>query len=503
MAQNSDSYAALDLGSNSFHLLIASFSDNKIRVIDRHKDMVRLAAGLDDDGRLSDDAQDRALDSLAKMADRLRGVPRRQIRVVGTNTLRAASNAAEFMTKAEAVLGLPINIISGTEEARLVYLGVANDFAPEQKHRLVIDIGGGSTELVVGNNTPRQLESLPMGCVSFSMRYFKNGDINEKSFKKAVNAARQMIGPYVEPFRGHWQEVVGSSGTIRSIGKILAEQELSEAGYISADGLEKLKNQVLNAGNSRDLNIKGLSEDRRDVFVGGFAVLYALFEELGMDGLHVSAYAIREGIVHDLAGRLHHRDKREDTIKQLISQYSIDDAQGNRIAELCARWLPAVADHITTPDTEAGPLLRWAAQLHELGLAIAHGSYHKHGAYILGNADMPGFSRQEQARLSFLVANHRRKPKPVGNPSYGVSADWPLVCVLRLACIFYRRRQAKQLPANITLRSKDANKLCINIPEDWLLANPLIAADLDDEAELLNKSLDIKLSIQQNHSEQS
>lgn len=497
MAQNSDSYAALDLGSNSFHLLIASFNGDKLRVIDRYKDMVRLAAGLDDDGRLSDEAQDRALDSLAKMANRLRGVPRRQIRVVGTNTLRAASNAVEFITKAEAILGLPINVISGSEEARLVYLGVANDFAPEQKQRLVIDIGGGSTELAVGNNTPRQLESLPMGSVSFSMRYFKNGEISEKSFKKAVNVARQTIGPYVEHIRGQWQEAVGSSGTIRSIGKILAEQELSDAGYISADGLELLKNQVLNANNTRDLRIRGLSEDRRDVFVGGLAVLYAVFEELEIQGLHVSAYAIREGIVHDLAGRLHHRDKREDTIKQLVKQYNIDEAQGNRIAELCTRWLPAVTKYINTPDQEAEPLLRWAAQLHELGLAIAHGGYHKHGAYILGNADLPGFSRQEQARLSFLVANHRRKPKPVGNQNYGATADWQLVCVLRLACIFYRRRQTRKLLDTITLISPEANKFTLNIPEVWLHTNPLIVADLEDEAELLNKSLDIILSIQQ------
>jgi exopolyphosphatase/guanosine-5'-triphosphate,3'-diphosphate pyrophosphatase len=496
MAQNSDSYAALDLGSNSFHLLIASFHDDKLRVIDRHKDMVRLAAGLDDDGRLSDAAQERALESLTKMADRLRGVPRRQIRIVGTNTLRAASNANEFMAKAEAVLGLPINIISGTEEARLVYLGVANDFAPEKQRRLVVDIGGGSTELVIGTNTPRQLESLPMGCVSFSMRYFKNGDISEKAFKKAVNAARQMIGPYVEPFRAQWDEAVGSSGTIRSIGKILAEQQFSEAGYISADGLEKLKDQVLATDNSRNLNIPGLSDDRKDVFVGGFAVLYALFQELDMQGLHVSAYAIREGIIHDLAGRLHHRDKREDTIKQFIIQYGIDGPQGNRIADLCSRFLPAVANHISTTESEADALLRWAAQLHELGLAIAHGGYHKHGAYIIGNADMPGFSRQEQARLSFLVANHRRKPKQPSTATYGVTADWPLICVLRLACIFYRRRQPKKLPEEINLSSSGPDDLCLAIPEDWLNSNPLIAADLEDEAELLNKSLNMKLRIE-------
>jgi exopolyphosphatase/guanosine-5'-triphosphate,3'-diphosphate pyrophosphatase len=202
MAQNTDSYAALDLGSNSFHLLIASFQDDKLRIIDRHKDMVRLAAGLSEDGVLAEDAQQRALESLAKVANRLRGVPRSQVRIVGTNTLRAASNAGDFMQRAEAILGLPINIISGTEEARLVYLGVANDLAVEKQKRLVIDIGGGSTELVAGKQNPKLLESLPMGCVSYSMRFFNDGDISEKAFKRAVNAARQLISPYVD-FRHH------------------------------------------------------------------------------------------------------------------------------------------------------------------------------------------------------------------------------------------------------------------------------------------------------------
>ncbi|NKI19115.1 Ppx/GppA family phosphatase [Spongiibacter sp. KMU-166] len=493
MAQNSESYAALDLGSNSFHLLIASFQDDKLRIIDRHKDMVRLAAGLNDDGYLSEAAQQRGLDSLAKIANRLRGVPREQIRIVGTNTLRAARNAREFMAKAEALLGAPINIISGTEEARLVYLGVANDLAIDDKKRLVIDIGGGSTELVAGLHSPRLLESLGMGCVSFSMRYFPDGSLSEKAFKRAVNAARQLVAPHVEQFKGHWQEVVGSSGTNRSISKILGELNLCDSGHITRDGMEALKQALLSADNIKAANIKGLSDDRRDVFAGGFAVLYALFLEMEFTELHTSTYATREGIVYDLAGRLHHRDKREETIRQLSEQYRIDTAQGERVAALCVNWLPSIADSINSSYQEAEKLLRWAAQLHELGLAIAHGGFHKHGAYILSNADMPGFSRQEQARLSALVLNHRRKPKP--GESTGAHPDWLLICLLRLACIFYRRRQNIKLDKHIKLTSPNPQLLELHIPDSWLDNNPLSAADLQDEADILKKTLDIELRI--------
>ena len=496
MAQNSDSYAALDLGSNSFHLLIASFQDDKLRIIDRHKDMVRLAAGLNDDGVLSEDAQQRALDSLAKVANRLRGVPRSQVRIVGTNTLRAASNAGDFMQRAEAILGLPINIISGTEEARLVYLGVANDLAVEKQKRLVIDIGGGSTELVAGKQNPKLLESLPMGCVSYSMRFFNNGDISEKAFKRAVNAARQLISPYVEQYKDQWQEVVGSSGTIRAISKIAAEMALCDTGQITRDAMQAIKQQLLKASHTSELQLPGLSDDRRDVIPGGFAVLYALFKEMDIPELHISSYAVREGIIYDLAGRLHHKDRRDETIRQLIEQYHIDPLQGDRVAQLCKRWLPALEPRMNSDYQEAEKLLVWAAQLHELGLAIAHGGYHKHGAYILKNADLSGFSRQEQARLSMLVLNHRRKPKSLGIAEYGVTPDWVMISLLRLACLFYRRRQAFELTHDITLQSPETDLIELNVPQSWLDANPLTAADLCDEAELLAKSVNIQLKIQ-------
>lgn len=486
-------YAALDLGSNSFHLLIARFEQNKLIVLDAHKDMVRFAAGLDDDMMLSEQAQLTALDSLRKMAERLRGIPRDHIRIVGTNTLRTAANTAAFLEQAEAILPAPINIISGTEEARLIYLGVASDFSPGSKRRLVIDIGGGSTELVVGAQYPRNMESLGIGCVSFSRRYFPDGKLSEQGFKKAMKAAAQELSPYIEQFEGSWDQAVGASGTIRSIGRMLNENQLSDRLPITPDGLRVLREAMLGHKNSGELDLKGLSEDRQSVIPGGLAILTALVEELGIEELQTSNYAIREGIIHDLAGRLHHRDTRESTIDHLLTQFHVDTRQARRVGDLALRWLPGIVAQISTDAKEAEYLLRWAASLHEIGLAIAHGGYHKHGAYILSNADMPGFSRQEQARLAFLVLNHRRKPK-LDAQQYNVRPDWWLIALFRLACIAHRRRQPRKVPESLSLQASK-KQLTLSAPREWLDKNPLLYADLEDE-QMLIKAVGIQLVIE-------
>lgn len=486
-------YAALDLGSNSFHLQIARFENNKLIVLDAHKDMVRFAAGLGNNNELSAEARQRALDSLQKMAERLRGIPRDHIRIVGTNTLRTATNAAEFLEQAEAILPAPINIISGTEEARLIYLGVASDFSPGGERRLVIDIGGGSTELVVGSQLPKTMESLDIGCVSFSRRFFPDGKLSEQGFKKATKAAAQELSPYIEQFLGNWDQAVGASGTIRSIARILSDNNYTEKLPITVKGLQTLRDELLAHKHIDELNLKGLSDDRKAVIAGGLAILTTLVEELQIKELHTSGYAIREGIIHDLAGRLHHHDTRESTINHLVSQYHIDTRQAKQVGDVATRWLPGIQEQVLTEPREARQLLRWAAALHEIGLAIAHGGYHKHGAYILHNADMPGFSRQEQARLAFLVLNHRRKPKAEAQ-LYNVRPDWWLIALFRLACIVYRRRQKRSIPKDIDLQA-DGKQLLIRAPSAWLDKNPLTRADLEDEQELL-KAVGIKLSVE-------
>lgn len=483
MPESSDLYAALDLGSNSFHLLIASFSGNKMLVLDRHKDMVRFAAGLDDQDRLDEPTQQRALDSLARMAERLRNIPPEHIRVVGTNTLRSAGNASDFLKKAEDILGVPVNIISGTEEARLVYLGVACDFSPVDRRRLVIDIGGGSTEVVIGRDRPVLLESLSMGCVSFSKRYFPDGAVSEAAFRKAVKAAQQELSPYIKSLHGQWDEAVGSSGTIRTIGRIATANQWGDSGAITPEALQHMACAMTKVKQVSQLRLDGLPGERLEVFPGGLAILTALLQELEIDHLTPSEYALREGVIHDLAGRLHHHDIRNATITFFQRQYQVDAIHAERIASLALHWLHQVRDHIHYDYQEASNLLRWAAQLHEIGLSIAHGGYHKHGAYILSNADMPGFSRQEQARLSFLVLNQRRKPKKP-EPTYDLNPDWLLVSLLRLACIFYRRRQLLTLPEGMRVEA-NARKLTLIIPGDWYRDNPLTAADLEDESQLM------------------
>ncbi len=480
-----ETYAALDLGSNSFHLLIAGFDGHQLRTIDRHKDSVRFGAGLDDNNCLSRAVLETAMASLARMAERLRPIPRDHIRVVGTNTLRAAANGPDFLERAESVLGVPVHIISGTEEARLIYQGVASDMAlPPRQRRLIIDIGGGSTEMVIGRQQAEVMESEQLGCVSYSRAFFPGGAISRQGFKAALKSARRDLSPYITALRGNWQQAVGTSGTIRSIGRMLTQLGITDHDQVTAAGLRELSDRLLTVSNINKLSIPGLGTERKPVFPGGLVILRALFEELDIAEMQVSDYALREGIILDLVGRLHHRDRRSETVDHLMRQYGCDTGQARRVAGLAERWLPGIADHIGTPRAEAEDLLYWAACLHELGLAVAHGGYHKHGAYILANADMPGFSRQEQARLSFLVLNHRRKPKaPSG--AYGVKPDWLLVSLFRLACIFHRRRQSEPVPETIRLTAGDKKSLRLTLPAGWLDDNPLTAADLEDERSLM------------------
>lgn len=491
-------YAALDLGSNSFHLQIASFESGKLKVIDRHKVMVRMAAGLQDDGTLSEESLERALDALEKFAERLRGLPSDHIRVVGTNTLRAARNAGPFLRQAEALLGVPIDIIAGTEEARLIYLGVASDLATDGRKRLIIDIGGGSTELVIGRQQPRKLDSLYMGCVSFSKRYFADGELSAKRFRKAVNGARQVIGPAADTFnQNHWDQAIGASGTIRTIERILSANQIIDDHAITPKALNRLAEELLTFEHLSDIKLAGLPDERQPVFPGGLAILMALFEDLAIDRMTVSDSAIREGIIHDLAGRLSHHDSRQHTIRHISRQYHLDRVQAQRVNDTAQRWLPSIADRLTLSEQRASQLLEWAASLHEIGLSIAHSGYHKHSAYILQHADLPGFSRQEQRQLSFLVLNHRRKLRDLQD-DYGFTPDWILVALFRLACLFHRRRGGDALSSDIELTSPDKKTLALKLPIEWIESHPLTAEALEEEIQILDNR-DIRLEL--NHHE--
>ncbi len=486
MARTTDEiYAALDLGSNSFHVLLARFDGRRLMVVDRYKDTVRLAAGLQNDGNLSEEVMARALQALGKIAERIRPLPKNYVRVVGTNTLRAAKNRDAFLAKAEKILGVPISIISGLEEARLIYLGVAKDFTPEDKTRLVVDIGGGSTELVLGRNKPLKLESLYMGCVSFSRQFFPDGRITRRAYEKALLAARSEVQGLASEFdTSNWDQAVGSSGTIRSIERVLDGMGLNRNHVITTESLEALAQEVIAAKYAELLELPGLDADRSPVFAGGLAILQGIFAELRIAEMHVSVYAIREGIIYDLAGRLHQRDRRVETIERMMEQYRVDRAQARRVVKLAMMLLEQVEQQIATEPEQAKRLLQWAVELHEVGLSIAHSGYHKHGAYILANSDMPGFSRQEQQVLSFLVLNHRRKLKPEPE-AYGFLPDWCLVCVLRLACLFLRRRDAALVPATGIRIGFYGVRCRLQLPAGWLDQHPLTREDLLQEKQLL------------------
>jgi exopolyphosphatase/guanosine-5'-triphosphate,3'-diphosphate pyrophosphatase len=480
-------YLALDLGSNSFHLVLATFREGKMVRLDQRKETVRLASGLGADGRLCAEAQERAIQALHGFSSLVVDLPPSRVRAVGTNTLRVAKNSSSFLQQAEAAFGQRIDIISGIEEARLIYLGVSRDLSTGQGQRLVVDIGGGSTEVVLGDTVPRRLESLYMGCVSYSRRFFPEGKLRKSAYRKAVRAARRELMGLAGKFGdAPWDEVVGSSGTIRAIGNILSSKGQPQ---ISLDGITDIRDSILGFDNTANIELPGLSSDRSAVIAGGLAILEALFRELAIEHMQVSDYAIREGIIHDLAGRYHHRDKRQETLEGMMKSYQVDVNQAQRVGDVAAQLWQQVGSSGPLDDCA---ILRWAASLHEIGLAISHAGYQKHGAYILEHADLPGFSRQEQLMLGFLVLNHRRKFKDA-NASYGFEPDWCMVLCLRLACIFARPRR-DNLPRTLRLNITGDRKFSLQIDGLWLDENPLVEDDLKIEARHW-KRLDYKIKL--------
>lgn len=486
--------AAVDLGSNSFHMKVARAVDSQLAVIDRMRDTVRLAAGLNERKKLRDKACHRALATLERFGQRLRDVPSKNVRAVGTNTLREARNGDAFLSDAEAALGHPIEVISGREEARLIYLGVAHSTAPLAGRRLVVDIGGGSTELIIGQQFDAlHTESLYMGCVGMSREYFPDGLIDGRSMRRAEIAARQELEHIEESYRRlGWESAMGASGTIRSIGAIIHDQDWGRQG-ITAKGLKKLREALIAAGRADRLNLRGLHAERAPVFAGGVAILSAVFDALKVESMSLSDGALREGLLYDLMGRLEHRDVREATIDDLGKRYRVDDAQARRVAASAGLLLGQVTDAWDLGDQHYAHLLEWAARLHEIGLDIAHSGYHRHGAYVLRYADLPGFSHQEQAEVAALVHVHRRKfdAKRLDDlPRRHRKRLLSLAVLLRIAVVLHRGRHDVDL-AQLTTKA-GAGGLRLDFPPGWLLEHPLTEADLAREKSYL-KAVNIDL----------
>ena len=481
------SVAAVDLGSNSFHMIVARARSGDVMVLDRLREMVQLAAGLDSSRRLSHDAQLRALDCLRRFGQRVMYMAPERVRAVGTNTFRSAHDAQDFLIRAEAALGHPIETISGIEEARLIYQGVVHGLASPAGRKLVVDIGGGSTELIAGESFDAVLmESLYLGCVSMSRTYFSDGEITSHRWKRAELAAHQEFESVQARYRDFaWEEALGASGTVRAIQAVVRNAGWSRDG-ITPEALRRLRDAILKTGTIRKLRFNGLRSARRGVFPGGLVVLMAAFDSLGIEHLRSADGALREGLLYDLLGRIREADVRSQTVASLSDRYHVDRIQADRIRTTALDFLEQAARGWELDFREARLMVSWAAQLHEIGLDIAHHHYHKHGEYIIANSDLLGFSREEQKLLATLVRAHRRKfPVSVfkGLPAQQILSAKRLAILLRLSALLHRSRVSVPMPEP-RLRAEE-KRVTLEFPAGWLRLHPLTGADLDEETAYL------------------
>ena len=483
--------ASVDLGSNSFRLQICRNNNGQLQVVDSIKEMVRFAAGLDDKKNLDTASQERALSCLSKFGERLRGFEPEQVRVVATNTFRVAKNINQFIPQAEAALGFPVEVIAGREEARLIYTGVVHTLPPNGDKMLVVDIGGGSTEFVIGSEVqPTHTESLPMGCVTYSMRFFNN-KVDEKAFHTAITTARaeiQRISKLLK--REGWDIAIGTSGSAKAIRDVLAAEAGNDEETITYAGMKKLMQRICEAGSTRKAKFEGLKPERIDVFAGGLAVMMAAFEELEIKSMMITDAALRDGVFYDLIGRQLHEDLREQTVVQFQKRYHVALNQANRVAATAKVFMESLAQQASVQELKYWQqYLDWAARLHEVGIDIAYTAYHKHTAYILNQADMPGFSRKEQQLLATLTLGQRGDVRKIEEQVGNNQMMWAAIFALRLAVLFCRARLPLELPARTQLRfDADKSQCVLRISRAWLDNNPLTAGALNNEVELWAKT---------------
>jgi exopolyphosphatase/guanosine-5'-triphosphate,3'-diphosphate pyrophosphatase len=474
--------AAVDMGSNSFHMVVARVEHGEPRVIDRLRDTVRMAAGLRSDGTLDAERRARALACLARFGQRIAGIPSMHVRAVATNTVRRLASPQTFLTAAETALGHPVEIVSGREEGRLIFLGAAHDLPASRESRLVIDVGGGSTEFIIGRGlAPMHTESVQAGCIASTMRFFPGGKLTRKRWQRARSELGVLLQQFAEEYReAGWSETFGSSGSAKAIDAVVQAMKLSDDGVTPA-ALAALRDALVEQGQIGALKLPGLAEDRAPVFAGAVAIFEAAFEALGIERMRVCESSMREGLLWDLLGRAGGSDPRTASIDALATRYGVDRAQARRVESTALLLFDQVA-RTWKLDLEAREWLSWAARVHEIGLAIAHSQHHRHGAYILRNADLAGFSRQEQQLLAVIVEAHRRKPDKAlisALPQRYRQLARHIIALLRLAVLFRRARRAESLPAmRLTATSQ---RLRLALPAAWLEQHPLSEADLQQE----------------------
>lgn len=490
MKFDSPYFAAVDLGSNSFHMIIARVQDERVEIIDREKEMIQLARGINAEGYLRQDAQQRAMACLTRFAERLRHIPRHQIRAVGTKTLRSTRQPKQFLKEAERALGVPIQIISGYEEARLVYSGLAHSVTNDHAQRLVVDIGGGSTELIIGQDyEPLVLESLPMGCVTYTEEFKAGtGKLTPGSFDQVYLAACSELESIRKIYmKAGWQIAYGTSGTVRAIADLL--QGRDGGAVITAASVEWLSGEIFNNKTSFD-NLPSL---RRSVLPAGLAILKAVFDQLKLDKMHVGDAALKEGLLYDSIGRMSDHDSRIVTVRKLQEKYQIDLDQAARV-ERTALSLWQQIEGPPLPGVSRTKVLSWAARLHEIGMSISHSSHHHHGYYILRNSDLAGFGRYEQYILANLVRVQRKglyagKFEDVDEQT--MEALIPLIVCLRIAVVLHRRREDLDVVPKLELKTKVYR---LSFRRKWLTEHPLTMGDLQQEREYY-ESLGISLEL--------
>lgn len=472
---------AVDLGSNSFRIEIGRVEDGRIVTEGYWKETVRLSAGLDTDGNFTQEVQERALAALHRFREKLEGIDPKCIRAVGTQALRIAKNAAEFLPKAEQALGHPIEIIAGREEARLVFAGCVHTLPPSSEKRLIVDIGGGSTELIVGYGLiPKRCESFHVGCVNTSVDFFPDGKITPEAFHQATMFARAEFEEVVPEFNHrNWDAAYGSAGTIGAVADIGHASGLTN-GVVTPALLKYLRDQLIEKGSISEIDFPGLKKDRKEVIAGGLAVLTAVFETFNIKEMRPAPGALRVGLLHDLLGRHNQQDTRDKTVTALIKRVGLDKQQAARVAGLTDAFFVALNDN--RPEQEQRKLLQWAAMLHESGRSISPSGYHHHSKYILLHADLAGFSRDDQKQMAAAVLAQRGNLLKVKDALVD-PVFVRMACALRLGIIFAHSRRLLRLPKwSLTCSDAVPQRIELSIDATWLDNHSLIKYLLEQES---------------------
>lgn len=489
--------AAIDIGSNSFHMVVARNVLGQLRIVDRLRETVRMASGLRGNGELDPAARERALICLARFGERIRSLPPHRVRAIATNTVRQLRNPASFLIPAETALGHGIEVVSGREEARLIYLGVAHGMPPTDARRLVIDIGGGSTEFIIGAGfQPLERESLQMGCIATTRRFFPDGKLSRKRWQAGQLELAQQFQQFTAAYHSlGWQEVIGSSGTAKAIAEMQASPD-QPSGTITREGLEALCDKLLGFKHIDEIKLDGVSSDRRPVIAGGLLVMSTCFRELELTRMRACETAMREGVLYDMLGRAQQRDPRDAAVAALAVRYGVDGEHAQRIEDTALALFDQVAESWEL-DSDDRFMLAWAARLHEVGLAISHSQHQKHGAYVVANSDIDGFSRQEQTVLAALVRCQRRglSHNMLTNlPGRMAQATLRNIVLLRLSILLHRSHDRASLPP-MRLHASDS-KVQLDLPVTWLAGHALTRADLATERdELADIGLDFSVGV--------